>query len=294
VNPQRLSLRFPVASGPSDLEAAVRVFHRFIQRGLAEGLLLDVADYRHVPRGPGVLLIGHDVDYGVSEHAFTVVRKRSADDPAATQLRDLVRMALGVLDAIEDDGDLDVVVDRSQFTLTALDRRLGPPDEVAASLLAEIEPVVTELYGADGAFAAVRDPDPRAAPALEMQAAGPAPHVLDKLGGSRAPGQSPWDISVEELDRLRADAVDHLLLDVREEQEYEIANLGGTLIPLATLPDRLDDLDRAARIVAHCRSGRRGAKAVAQLRDAGFEDAWNLHGGLVAWSERVDPSLPRY
>lgn len=294
MNPQRLSVRFPVQTAPTDLEAAVRLFHRFIQRGLAEGLVLDVADYRHVPAGPGVLLVGHDVDYGISDAAFTVVRKRSATDPVAEQLRDLVRMGLGLLDAIEDDGDLDVVVDRGRFTVAVLDRRLGPPDEVAAALLAEVEPVVTDLYGSDISVVAVHDLDPRAAPAVQVEAAGPAPHVLEKLGGSRAPGQSPWDITVEELARLRTDGVDHLLLDVREEHEYEIVNLGGQLIPLATLPDRLEELDRDVRIVAHCRAGRRGAKAVAQLRDAGFDDAWNLHGGLVAWSERVDPSLPRY
>lgn len=293
MNPQRLSIRFPVERGPSDLEAAIRVFHRFLQRGLAEGLTLDVADYRHVPQGPGVLLIGHDVDYGVSDEAFTVVRKRSTDDPAATQLRDLLRMGLGVLDAIEDDGELDVVVDRSRFTVAVLDRSLGSPDEVAAALLDEVQPVVSELYGPDSSVAAVDEDDPRVAPTVRVEAPS-SEGVLEKLGGSQAPGQSPWDITVEELARLRADGVDHLLLDVREEHEYGTANLGGQLIPLATLPDRLDELDREVRIVAHCRAGRRGAKAVAQLRDAGFEDAWNLRGGLAAWSERIDQDVPIY
>ena len=293
MKPQRLSIRFPVERAPSDLEAAIRVFHRVLQRGLAEGLTLDVADYRHVPRGPGVLLVGHDVDYGVSEEAFTVVRKRCGDQDAATQLRDLLRMGLGLLEALADDGELDVSVVRARFTVTVPDRSLGARDEVAARLLEVVEPVVAELYGPDSTIVAVEDPDPRAAPALRVEGAAPE-GVLAKLGGSQAPGQSPWDISVEELARLREDGVEHVLLDVREENEYEIVNLGGQLIPLATLPDRLDDLDRGTRVIAHCRAGRRGAKAVAQLRDAGFEDAWNVRGGLVAWSERIDPDTPRY
>lgn len=293
MNPQRLSVRFPVTDPPGDLEAAIRVFHRVLQRGLAEGLTLDVADYRHVPQGPGVLLVGHDVDYGVSGEAFTVVRKRSAEDSAATQLRDLLRMGLGLLDAIQDDGELDVIVDRTRFTVAVLDRSLGSPEEVVASLLAEVQPVIAELYGSESTATELEGADPGSAPTVQVEAPG-ADGVLEKLGGSQAPGQSPWDISAEELARLRADDVDHLLLDVREENEYEIANLGGRLIPLASLPDRLDELDRDVRIVAHCRAGRRGAKAVTHLRDAGFEDAWNLRGGLVAWSERIDPDVTVY
>jgi adenylyltransferase/sulfurtransferase len=121
-----------------------------------------------------------------------------------------------------------------------------------------------------------------------------AAQLLDKLGGSQAPGQSPWDISVEELARLRASDADFVLLDVREHNEYDIVNLGGRHAPLATLGEAVNDLDRGTRIVAHCRAGTRGAKAVAQLRDAGFDDVWNVNGGLIAWIDRIDPSLPRY
>lgn len=106
--------------------------------------------------------------------------------------------------------------------------------------------------------------------------------------------QSPWDIPVEELSRLRAAGADFVLVDVREPHEYEICNLGGQLIPLKTLPTRLSELDAAAHVVVHCRSGGRSAKAVELLRASGFANAWNLQGGILAWIDRIDPSLTRY
>src|SRR5262249_44949879 len=117
--------------------------------------------------------------------------------------------------------------------------------------------------------------------------------VLAKLGGSRAPGQSPWDVRVEDLQRLIEKNEDFVLLDVREPAEYEQARIGGRLIPLATLPHHLDEIDRKAHVVAYCRSGHRSSRAVALLRESGFEDAWSLNGGLMSWIDRIDPSLPR-
>jgi adenylyltransferase/sulfurtransferase len=106
--------------------------------------------------------------------------------------------------------------------------------------------------------------------------------------------QSPWDISVEDLKRLRDERVDFTLLDVREPNEYEICHLGGKLIPLASLAGHLGELDRHAHIVVHCRSGGRSASAVKAMRGAGFENVWNLNGGILAWIERIDPSLTKY
>ncbi|HEX9889672.1 MAG TPA: rhodanese-like domain-containing protein [Nitriliruptorales bacterium] len=295
MNPLRLSVRFPVREVPPDLEPAIGAFHRFIRQGLVEGFVLDVADYRHVPRGPGVMLVGHDVDYGVNHDEFTAVRKRSASDPAAVQLRDLLRMGLGAIDAIADDHELAVTCDRSRFEVSVHDRRLGPSEEVGNTLRAEVEPVVSELFGEDASVTVAASDDPRRAPSVRVQAdPQAATSVLQKLGGSHAPGQSAWDITVEELARLRDSAAEFVLLDVREESEYEIVHLGGKLAPLAQLGAHVDELDREARIVVHCRGGHRGAKATTQLRAAGFEDVWNLNGGLMAWIDRVDPSLPRY
>jgi len=106
--------------------------------------------------------------------------------------------------------------------------------------------------------------------------------------------QSPWDISVEELRRLRDSAADFRLVDVREPHEYEICNLDGELIPLGQLPDRLEELDAGGHIVVHCRSGGRSARAVTLLRSAGFQNVWNLNGGILAWIDQIDSSLTRY
>lgn len=295
MTPLRLTVTFPLADPVEDLGPALDVFHRFIQRGLAEGQLLDVADYRHVPSGPGVLLIGHDIDYGLTGDALTLTRKRKDDESAASQLRDLLRMGLGIAEAITADGELTAVVDPAAVEVAVLDRRLGDPAAVAAGLADELSPVIGELFSPDARVAVAESPDARRPAALTVSApTADLAEVLAKLGGSQAPGQSPWDIAVEELVRLREADADFVLLDVREPNEYETVNLGGTLIPLAELPDRLDELDRAAHVVTHCRAGSRGAKAVTQLREAGFANAWNVNGGLMAWIDRVDPSLPRY
>jgi adenylyltransferase/sulfurtransferase len=102
------------------------------------------------------------------------------------------------------------------------------------------------------------------------------------------------EIRPEEL-KARLDAGDDVfILDVREPHEYQICNLGGHLIPLGELPARLNELDSSGEIVAHCRSGVRSAKAVTLLRQAGFAKVKNLAGGILAWSDKVDPSVPKY
>jgi adenylyltransferase/sulfurtransferase len=95
--------------------------------------------------------------------------------------------------------------------------------------------------------------------------------------------------------KSRLDRGDDLfILDVREPHEYQICNLQGTLIPLGELSRRVNELDSSREIVAHCRSGKRSAEAVEFLRNAGFRKIWNLKGGILAWSDEVDPSVPKY
>ncbi len=102
------------------------------------------------------------------------------------------------------------------------------------------------------------------------------------------------EMTVEELKR-RLDAGDDLfVLDVREPHEYQICNIGGHLIPLGDLPNRVNELDSSREIVAHCRSGVRSAKAVNFLQQAGFKKVHNLAGGILAWADRVDPKMPKY
>jgi adenylyltransferase/sulfurtransferase len=102
------------------------------------------------------------------------------------------------------------------------------------------------------------------------------------------------EIAPREL-KSRLDRGDDLyILDVREPHEYQICNLHGHLIPLGELPRRLHELDTSREIVAHCRSGKRSADAVDFLRKAGFRKVFNLKGGILAWSDEVDPSVPKY
>lgn len=111
-----------------------------------------------------------------------------------------------------------------------------------------------------------------------------------------APAPSPVpEITVKEL-KNKLDRKDRfVLLDVREPHEYQICNLAAAkLIPLGTLPQRLGELDPSEEIVIHCRSGVRSAKACGILKEAGFGNVWNVKGGILAWSDEVDPSVPKY
>lgn len=103
------------------------------------------------------------------------------------------------------------------------------------------------------------------------------------------------DTTVEDL-KGRLDRQDGVfVLDVREPQEYQICRIpDSTLIPLGDLPQRLTELEGHDDMVVHCKSGARSAKAVKLLREAGFSKAKNLRGGILAWIDRVDPSLPKY
>lgn len=94
----------------------------------------------------------------------------------------------------------------------------------------------------------------------------------------------------------RLDKGDKLfILDVREPWEYSMAKIeGSVLIPLGTLPQSLDKLDRNTEIVAHCHHGMRSADATGFLLQQGFTNVKNLVGGIDAWSIQVDSTVPRY
>ena len=85
------------------------------------------------------------------------------------------------------------------------------------------------------------------------------------------------------------------ILDVRNPPEYDICRIpGSTLIPLPDLPMRLRELDADTEMVVHCKSGMRSAKAITFLREAGFHKLKNLTGGILAWAQKVDPTMPTY
>ena len=109
-------------------------------------------------------------------------------------------------------------------------------------------------------------------------------------------GPNVPEITVQELKAMMDKEQTPFILDVREEREYAVANLSGTLIPLQQLPYRLNELEahKEDLIVVHCRSGGRSAQAVQFMRAQGFGHAKNLRGGVLAWSHEIDPSMPTY
>ncbi|MBI5349872.1 MAG: molybdopterin-synthase adenylyltransferase MoeB [Chloroflexi bacterium] len=107
-----------------------------------------------------------------------------------------------------------------------------------------------------------------------------------------------WDITVQELEqkiKTNSGVKNFRLSDVREEHEWEIAHIeGAQLIPLGTLAARMNELDSAQEIVLQCKSGARSGRALDLLRGAGFRKIKNLKGGIMAWANQIDPSLPVY
>ena len=90
---------------------------------------------------------------------------------------------------------------------------------------------------------------------------------------------------------------DFVLVDVREQNEYDMARIPGSiLVPLSQLPNRFHELDKykGKEIVVHCKMGGRSAKAIAFLKQQGFDNLTNVAGGITGWSDQVDPSVPKY
>lgn len=110
-----------------------------------------------------------------------------------------------------------------------------------------------------------------------------------------APGAREGEIDPVEV-KAKIDRGDpFMLIDVREPHEYQICRIPtAKLIPLGDLPKRVNELDSAVEIVTHCKSGVRSAKACDFLRQAGFRKVKNMAGGILAWSDKVDPSVPKY
>jgi len=102
-------------------------------------------------------------------------------------------------------------------------------------------------------------------------------------------------VTVTELKGMLDRREDFFLLDVREPFESDIAHIpSATLIPLGELPQRLDEVPANQKIVIHCKSGARSARAAEFLEGAGYTNVWNVTGGIKAWSEEVDPSVATY
>ncbi|MFT3746006.1 MAG: rhodanese-like domain-containing protein [Pyrinomonadaceae bacterium] len=104
------------------------------------------------------------------------------------------------------------------------------------------------------------------------------------------------EITVSEL-KARLDAGDDIqLIDVRQPDEYAFANINGAkLIPLGEVPARRDEIDETRETVVHCKMGGRSARAIEFLQQSGFSGKIsNLVGGITAWSNEIDPNVPKY
>ena len=102
------------------------------------------------------------------------------------------------------------------------------------------------------------------------------------------------EITVQQLETLTQTNADFFLLDVRNPDEFAFCNLGGHLIPFNELPQRLNELDPEAYIVIHCHAGGRSQRATNFLIEKGFKKVFNLKGGITAWANEIDLSMPKY
>jgi len=115
------------------------------------------------------------------------------------------------------------------------------------------------------------------------------------IGTSTEKKREVAEMSVQEFDQWRKEGVKHILIDVREPYEFGIAEMGGELIPLATVLESTDRIPKDIPVVVQCRSGARSARAIRELEDAhGYTNLINLTGGILDWQEAIQPELARY
>ncbi len=105
----------------------------------------------------------------------------------------------------------------------------------------------------------------------------------------------PDDVTVGDLKRMHDEGADFVLLDVREDDELALARLDFAVhVPMAQVPERVSELPKDGDIVVMCHGGSRSARVARFLRDSGFTSVANLTGGIDAWSEEIDASVPTY
>lgn len=102
------------------------------------------------------------------------------------------------------------------------------------------------------------------------------------------------EITVQDLQEMKARGDDFQLIDVREDFEYEMSNLEGLNIPLGGILVETDKIEKDKPVVLMCRSGKRSEVALHQLEQQGFTNLANLQGGILAWQQNVDPGITVY
>jgi sulfur-carrier protein adenylyltransferase/sulfurtransferase len=127
-----------------------------------------------------------------------------------------------------------------------------------------------------------------------QQFCGIAPDANPKAGQETTLKNGIPQMTVQELKQRRDLGDDLFVLDVREPYEYQIANIGGTLIPQNEVPLRLAEIDRNREIVVQCRSGGRSQRIAEFLAQQGYANVKNLAGGILAWADAIDPKIMKY
>ncbi|HEU5341152.1 molybdopterin-synthase adenylyltransferase MoeB [Edaphobacter sp.] len=193
------------------------------------------------------------------------------------QATETIKLILGIGEPLV--GRL-LLVDALGMNFRQLKLRKNPDCPVCGT-----HPTVTELIDYDQ-FCGIEKPT----------SVGPLEVARDKAVADAAVVDGIPQISVEAL-KKKLDAKENVfVLDVREPHEYQIANLGAPLIPLGTIESRLSEIaaHKNDEVIVHCRSGARSQKAAVALKAAGFTNVSNLTGGILAWADKIDPTMPKY
>jgi adenylyltransferase/sulfurtransferase len=193
------------------------------------------------------------------------------------QATEVIKLILGIGDTLV--GRL-LLIDALGMSFRTLKLRKDPDCPVCGT-----HPTVTALIDYDQ-FCGIEKP----------KSAGPLEVARDQAVADAPLVDGIPQISVETLKKKLDAKEDLFVLDVREPHEVPIANIGAPLIPLGQLQQRLGELaaHKDQEIVIHCRSGARSQKAALILKNAGFQHVENLAGGILAWAEKIDPTMPKY
>ncbi|SFS20809.1 adenylyltransferase and sulfurtransferase [Granulicella pectinivorans] len=193
------------------------------------------------------------------------------------QATEVIKLILGIGDTLV--GRL-LLVDALGMTFRQLKLRKNPDCPVCGT-----HPTVTALIDYDQ-FCGIPKPTSTGPLEVAQNQEVAAVSVVDGIP----------QITVETL-KAKLDArEDIFVLDVREPHEYPIANLGAPLIPVGDIEKRIAELapQKNAEVIVHCRSGARSQKAAIALKNAGFTNVSNLTGGILAWADKIDPTMPKY
>jgi adenylyltransferase/sulfurtransferase len=135
-------------------------------------------------------------------------------------------------------------------------------------------------------------------PANPVNGENPTIHALidyEQFCGMKAVETPVREITAKELYDWQVTGERFKLIDVREPHEYDLVNIGGELIPLAEVAEHAADIPKDQKVVLHCKMGGRSAKAIRELQDKfGFDNLYNLKGGIISYIDEVQPELTKY